>query len=281
MGPTGRELWHWLPVAKNSTLGSARCFSCPAARRTSCGVIPDECEVPALAGPRLVRLDVRRGGARARGCRVAQPDAGAADRGRRVRRPGGRVLVPCQPGSAAVDRAGPGGRGAGAHPGGVRASQPAVGRCRGGGADGGRGRDREGRAGHRRRGRGHARGPGGAPAAAVPDHEPEVGRGEGHEIRAEGQGRSAGRRGGAAGGPGDRGRGRAGPPGGGRWRRPARRGRGGRDPGAGGRHRRRARPAVPGDQRRDPQPLRAGPGAGPGGPRRLPGCAHRRGGTAR
>ena len=44
--------------------------------------------------------------------------------------------------------------------------------------------------------------------------------------------------------------------------------------------RRRARPAVPGDQRRDPQPLRPGPGPGPGGPGRLPGCPHRRGRAA-
>ena len=50
--------------------------------------------------------------------------------------------------------------------------QPAVGRDRGGGADGGRGRDRAGRAGHRRPGHGHACRPGGTPAAAVPDHEP-------------------------------------------------------------------------------------------------------------
>ena len=42
------------------------------------------------------------------------------------------------------------------------------------------------RAKHRRPGRGHARQSGGTPATAVPDHEPEVGRGEGHQIRAEG-----------------------------------------------------------------------------------------------
>ena len=51
---------------------------------------------------------------------------------------------------------------------------------------------------------------------------------------------------------------------------------GGRDPGAGGRDRRRARLAVPGDQRREPQPLRPRPRAGPRGPRPLPGCPHRR-----
>ena len=66
--------------------------------------------------------------------------------------------------------------------------QPGVGRRGGRGADGGRGRDRAGRAEHRRPGRGHARRPGGPPAAAVPDHEPEVGRREGHQVRAAGQG---------------------------------------------------------------------------------------------
>jgi hypothetical protein len=60
-------------------------------------------------------------------------------------------------------------------------------------AVGGCGRDRQGRAERRRPGRGHARRPGGAPAAAVPDHEPEVGRGEGDQVRAEGQGGGAGR----------------------------------------------------------------------------------------
>ena len=40
------------------------------------------------------------------------------------------------------------------------------------------------------------------------------------------------------------------------------------------------RPAVPGDQRRDPQPLRPRPGAGPGGPGHLPGRPDRRGGAA-
>ena len=122
------------------------------------------------------------------------------------------------------------------------------------------------------------RGP--AAQARVPDHEPEVGRREGYEVRAEGEGRGAGGRGGAARGPGHRGRGGAGPAGGRRRRGPARGGRGRRDPGAGGRDRRRARPAVPGDQRRYPQPLRDGPRAGPGEPGRLPGRPHRRRGTA-
>ena len=53
-----------------------------------------------------------------------------------------------------------------------------------------------------------------------------------------------------------------------------------RDAGAGRRDRRRARPAVPGDQRRHPQPLRDGPGAGPGESGGLPGRAHRRRGAA-
>ena len=196
----------------------ARVVSCLAARRTSLGVAPDDYDDPALARPRLVRPDARRGGACTRGRRVAQPDADSIRRDRRVRRPGRRVLVPGQPGSAAVDRAGPGGCRAGAHPGRIHARQPAMGRHRGGGADGARGRDRQGSAEYRRPGRGHAGPPGGTPAAAVPDHEPQVGRGEGHQVRAEGQGRSAGRRGGAAGGPGDGGRGRPGPPGGGRRR---------------------------------------------------------------
>ncbi len=47
---------------------------------------------------------------------------------------------------------------------------------------------------------------------------PRSGGGKGHQVRAEGQGRSAGRRGGAAGGPGDGGRGRPGLKGGGRRR---------------------------------------------------------------
>jgi Diacylglycerol kinase catalytic domain len=64
-----------------------------------------------------------------------------------------------------------------------------------------------GRAAHAGAGRGHARRPCGPPAAPVPNYEPEVGRGEGHHVRAEGQGAGAGRAGGAAGRPGNGGRG--------------------------------------------------------------------------
>ena len=46
--------------------------------------------------------------------------------------------------------------------------------------------------GRRAAGRGHARRPGGPPAAAVPDHEPEIGRGEGDQVRAAGQGGALG-----------------------------------------------------------------------------------------
>ena len=56
-------------------------------------------------------------------------------------------------------------------------------------------------------------------------------------------------------------------------RRPARRGRRRRHPGAGRRHRGRARHPAAGDQRRHPQPLRAGPRPGPGRPVDLPGRA--------
>ena len=55
--------------------------------------------------------DARRGGAGARGRRVAQRDL-VAFAAVGVCCPGGRVLVPGQPGGAAVGRAGPGGRGA-------------------------------------------------------------------------------------------------------------------------------------------------------------------------
>src|SRR5215831_5273078 len=113
--------------------------------------------------------------------------------------------------------------------------------------------------------------PGGHGAQArVPDHEPEVGRREGHQVRAEGEGRGAGGEGGPARGPGNRGCGGPGPAGGRGRRGPAGGGRRRRDTGAGGRDRRRARSAVPGDQRRHPQPLRDGPRAGPGQPGHLP-----------
>ena len=150
------------------------------------GVVPDDYDDPALACPRLIRPDARRRGACARRRRLAQPDAGGICRDRRVCCPGGRVLVPGQPGPAAVASARPGDRRAGAHPGGVRVAPPAVGRRGGGGADDRRCRDRQDRVEYRRAGRGHARRPGGPPAAAVPDHEPQIGRRESHQVRAAG-----------------------------------------------------------------------------------------------
>ena len=69
---------------------------------------------------------------------------------------------------------------------------------------------------------------------------------------------------------------RPGPGRGRRRRRPARGGRRGRHPGAGRRHLRRARHPAAGDQRRHPQPLRAGPRPGPGRPVDLPAGVDRR-----
>ena len=68
-------------------------------------------------------------------------------------------------------------------------------------------------ANHARRGCGHADGAGGAAAAPFPDHEPEVRRREGHEVRAEREGAATRSRRRHAGGPGNRGRGRPGPAG--------------------------------------------------------------------
>src|SRR5512132_3066498 len=116
--------------------------------------------------------------------------------------------------------------------------------------------------------------------AAVPDHEPALGRWEGGQVRPQGQGRGPWRRGRRTGRAWDRGRGRAGPQRGGRRGRPARGGRWGWDPGAGGRDRRRAQPAAAGHLGRDPQPFRPRPGAGPRGSVPVPGRAARWGRAA-
>ena len=212
--------------------------------------------------------------------RTGRPGHGRHRGDRRVPGGGRCVLVPCPPRAGEVDRARRGDPHPGRHPGAVRPAQPHLGRPGVGRAHGAGGRCRPAGAGPGGRRPGHARPRGPSAQARVPDHEPEVGGRQGREVRAEGEGRGAGGRGGAARGPGHRGRGGAGPAGGRRRRGPARRGRGRRDTGAGGRDRRRARSPVPRDQRRHPQPLRDGPGAGPGKSGRLPRRPHRRRGTA-
>ena len=160
----------------------------------------------------------------------------AVARGRRGGEPGGRLLVPVPAGRAALAVA------RGLRPGAdrgdrrLRVQGPAVGGARVGRGLAARGRDRARGPGRGPAGLAHARAPGAAARPApVPDHEPEVRRREGREVRPETQGRRPRRRGVPVRRVRAGRRGRGGPAGRGRGRRPARRRRRRRYAGPGGR----------------------------------------------
>ncbi len=175
----------------------------------------------------------------------------------------GGMVVPGSPRHRALARVRGPGRRAGGRDRGVRRCRAAVGdraqrRARGSG------RGRRARGTQQRPLAGEtARRRGGAAAAAFRDHEPTVGRGEGREVRAQGQGHRARRRGGPARRSRNGRRGRAGAPGGRRRRRPARGGRRRRNPGSRRGHRRRAGRPDDGHLGGHPQPLRPRSRAGP------------------
>ena len=149
-----------------------------------------------------------------------RPAAGLRGPGGRVR---GGLVVPRQPRHRALAGLRGPGRGADIHHRRVRRCRAAMGGGAGVRARGRRCSRRAHSAQHRPRAGGSARVCGGAAAAAVSHHEPEVRWRQGREVRAQGQGRRARRRGGPAGGPRVRRRGRTGAAGGrprGRPRRP-------------------------------------------------------------
>ena len=162
------------------------------------------------------QLRARRPGDRDPGGRGRAEERGHGGRGpgRRGREPGRRVRLPFPAGHLALAVACGLRRGADRGDPRLRVPGPAVGRGPVGRALAGRGRDRAAGAGREPAGLADARAPGPAACPApVPDHEPEVRRREGREVRPEAQGRRARRRGVPHRRPRARRRGRGSPPG--------------------------------------------------------------------